>query len=281
MTGAEEESLQSCTHCGTIRSDLMLRNCANCKLTLYCSKACQVDHWADHRKQCTLYSKINVNPASAATKRRSNKPTCPALVGKQCLVQCYLQGLLVEALWDTGSQVCIVSEKWKNEHLPNVRLRDVSEAIDAPEELRLVAANGQDIPFNGWMEVTFGLAPEQRKDRELIIPVLVMRDGHQCHPIIGYNVIEQIAKRNGLIQPHSSEMSVTTTPNLEKNKIRAFIERVQAEMSCEYIIRTTKERVYVPKHTAVQVECRVQTSTPREETLLLYEPDIILLGLRD
>ncbi len=265
MTGAEEESPKRCTYCGIILSDLLLRNCANCKQMLYCSKACQADHWADHRRQCRLYSKISVNPTSVTTTRQSNK---------QCLVQCYLQGLLVEALWDTGSQVCIVGEVWKTDNLPNVRLRDVSEAIDAPEELRLVAANGQNIPFIGWMEVTFGFAPDERKDRELIIPMLVMRGGHLCHPIIGYNVIEQVANRNGLTQPHSSETLVNAIPNLVGDNIRAFIERVQEETSCEYILKTTKEKVYVPKHTSVQVECRVQTSAPKEERVLLFEPDV-------
>lgn len=79
--------------------------------------------------------------------------------------------------------MCIVGEVWKNKHLPNVQLRDVSEAIDAPEELHLVAANGQDIPFIGWMEVTFGLEPTEIKDREFLIPMLVMRGGHLCHRV--------------------------------------------------------------------------------------------------
>lgn len=60
-------------------------------------------------------------------------------------------------------QVCIVDELWKNENLPNVRLRDVTEIIDAPEGLRLVAVNGQDIPYMGWIEVTFGLTLNEKK----------------------------------------------------------------------------------------------------------------------
>ncbi len=31
-----------------------------------------------------------------------------SLIGKQCLVTCYLQGHKTDALWDKGSQVCIV-----------------------------------------------------------------------------------------------------------------------------------------------------------------------------
>jgi len=58
---------------------------------------------------------------------------------------------------------------------PNIRLRNVAEVIDAPEGLCLVAANGQDIPYAGWMEVTFGLSSNEVKTKELIIPVLVMK----------------------------------------------------------------------------------------------------------
>lgn len=45
-------------------------------------------------------------------------------------------------------------------------------------------------------------------------------------------------------------------------------------MSCEYIIKTTKERVCVPKHTSVQVEFRAQTSPTKEEMVLLHKPDV-------
>lgn len=230
MTRAMEGSPQSCAYCGNTHPDLTLRHCATCKQMLYCSKACQAGHWTDHRKQCRSYSRTNVKPVSTTKPLKSNKPTCAALVGKQCLVQCYIQGLLVDALWDTGSQVCIVSETWKDYHLPNVRLRDISEAIEAPEELRLVAANGQDIPYIGWIEVTFGLVSDKTKDSELTIPVLVMRGRQLCHPIIGYNVIEQIANRTRLTPPNASELVVTAIPNVEGNKIQAFIKRVQAEM---------------------------------------------------
>lgn len=65
---------------------------------------------------------------------------------------------------------------------------------------------------------------DERKDRELTIPVLVMRGGHLCHSIIGYNVIEQMANRNRLTQPNTSELVVTATPNVEENKIKAFIK---------------------------------------------------------
>lgn len=73
---------------------------------------------------------------------------------------------------------------------------------------------------------------------------------------------------------HGSYTMVTANPNVDGNTIRALNEQLEAETSCEYPIRTAKEKIYVPKHTSVQVECRVQTSTPKEDMVLLFEPDV-------
>lgn len=42
---------------------------------------------------------------------------------------------------------------------------------------------------------------------------------------------------------------------------------------CEYSVRTVNETVSVPKHSLVQVECRVQTSPFREDQALIFEPN--------
>ena len=77
------------------------------------------------------------------------------LVGQRCMVKCLIQGKEVEALWDTASQVCVVSRKWQQTHLALEELRNVEELLGAGEELNLEAMNGTDIPFDGWIEVRF------------------------------------------------------------------------------------------------------------------------------
>lgn len=167
---------------------------------------------------------------------------------------CYLQGLLVDALWDSGSQVCIVDELWKSEHLPNIRLRNVVGVIDAPKGLRLVAANGQEIPYIGWMEVSFGLASNEVETDELVIPVLVMRGSQLHHPIVGYNVIEQMVNTKRITPPITSESYKTACPSAATGTVQSFIKQIHAETPCEYTVKTTKESVHLPKHTSVQVE---------------------------
>ncbi|XP_046732140.1 uncharacterized protein LOC124402856 isoform X2 [Silurus meridionalis] len=261
VTSHITKSPRSCAHCGIMDPDLILRPCAACKQTLYCSKACQANHWTNHKEQCNQYS--NVNAAMPKRKLEVCKPTCTSFVGKQCLVQCYIQGQLVDALWDTESQVCIVDELWKNEHLENFRLRNVAEVVDAPGGL--VAANGQDIPFTGWIEVTFGLASNESKTKELVIPVLVMRGRQLGHPIIRYNVIEQMMNNKELTQPITTESLKPVLPSVEREKVQAFVERVHAETPCEYFVKTRKGNVHVPKHTSVQIECRRLMSVSSQE----------------
>ena len=62
-----------------------------------------------------------------------------------------VQGKEVEALWDTGSQVCVVSRKWQQSNLPVEVLRNIEELLGIGEELNLDAMNGTDIPFDGWI----------------------------------------------------------------------------------------------------------------------------------
>ena len=54
-------------------------------------------------------------------KRKKGVERAP-LIGTKYLVDCYMQGQMVRALWDSGSQVTIMDEQWKAAHLPEVRL---------------------------------------------------------------------------------------------------------------------------------------------------------------
>ena len=113
------------------------------------------------------------------------------LVRRRCMVKCLIQGKEVEALWDTGSQVCVVSRKWQQTHLPLEVLRNVEELLGAGEGLILEAMNATDIPFDGLIEVRFKLAGDDTTADELRVPVLVEQK-EQEYPIIGFNVIEEI-----------------------------------------------------------------------------------------
>ncbi len=203
-----------------------------------------------------------------------------SLVGKQCLVTCYLNGHKTEALWDTGSQVCIVDRRWKDQYIPGVKVRNVSEVTETADNLNLVAANGSNMPYEGWVEITFNLAPPANKIEALVIPVLVLKGQQLSKPIIGYNVIEQVMKRSEVSgQSGGSKGLLNKTvrsafPSLRRSKIQTFINLVTAESASEYCVKVTKNHVNVPKHAIVQVKCQVKTPCTKQDSVMLFEPSI-------
>lgn len=64
--------------------------------------------------------------------------------GRQCLVKCHLNNHQVQALWDTGPQVSIIDERWKEEKLMFQR---------SLNDLTLTAANGTEMHYLGWFEI--------------------------------------------------------------------------------------------------------------------------------
>jgi hypothetical protein len=58
--------------------------------------------------------------------------------------------------------------------------------------LDLKAANGTDLPYEGWVELTFNLI-EDDFDHSVKVPFLIAKDFLDM-PIVGFNVIEEITK---------------------------------------------------------------------------------------
>lgn len=114
------------------------------------------------------------------------------LVGKRCIVSCYMDSYLVKVLWDTGAQSCIINGQWCQEHLPHTVIRPISELLEE-DTLTIMAANDTPIPYVGWIEVSFKLESDWNT---LQVPVLVSSDpAVASDPIIGYNVIEAVVSQ--------------------------------------------------------------------------------------
>ena len=77
------------------------------------------------------------------------------LAGKCCTINCLLNDKQFAALWDTCSQVSIMSEDFVKRKFPGRKLRHISELIDS--ELTVTAANGENSLYNGWVEIKFRL----------------------------------------------------------------------------------------------------------------------------
>ena len=106
------------------------------------------------------------------------------------MVNCQLNGKATKVLWDTGAQVSMVSKEFLQGTFPDAQVRDISELSEA--ELDITAANGETIPYIGWVQLNFQLSQGQPL---LQVPFLVMMKRLNL-PLIGYNVIEHCVKSN-------------------------------------------------------------------------------------
>ena len=120
------------------------------------------------------------------------------LVRRRCIVSCLLQGKKVDALWDTGAQVCIISKSRKDTYLPDVPERDKSELL-GEHELDLKVANGSTLLYDGRIEVEFQLVGEYAQSEPITVSILVGRQDNQEYLIIGFNVIEEVVKQGSSI----------------------------------------------------------------------------------
>ena len=79
------------------------------------------------------------------------------IVGKKCLVECYLNHTNSHVLWDTGAMVSIMSQAFLDKYLPDTESQYLESLLGYGAELKLTAANGTQISYIGWAVVKFEL----------------------------------------------------------------------------------------------------------------------------
>ena len=126
-----------------------------------------------------------------AISPRGKQKRIAKLVRRKCSVQWYLDDRPLEVLWDTGTQVSIVSEGFLKSQLSSVQIQDVERLRGSNGSISLQAASGTDIPYCGWAEIGVRLSNEN--EAEIIVPFLVTTEDIE-QPIIGFNVIGLMVK---------------------------------------------------------------------------------------
>ncbi|MEQ2310214.1 hypothetical protein AMECASPLE_006639 [Ameca splendens] len=99
---------QKCASCGGMEGYQNFGQCSVCKRVFYCSKDCQESHWLEHKEACKPptniekpFEHIQLCKTMKCKKKNtlSKKDfTLADLVGKKCLVSCYLQRKKTHAL---------------------------------------------------------------------------------------------------------------------------------------------------------------------------------------
>lgn len=129
------------------------------------------------------------------------------LIGSKCIVTCYLDKVPVQALWDTGAQVSIVSSQFLRTRCPDSDVRPVSDLVSS--DLILTSASNNEIPFEGWTDLEFQLG---QSSTSLRVPFLVSSSTALVRPIIGYNVICHYVSSNEGVNQALTEALLEVSP---------------------------------------------------------------------
>ena len=181
------------------------------------------------------------------------------LVGRKCIVKCLLNGLETDALWDTGAQVSIISHSWLNQCLPGCDIRDIAELLGM-DGLKLKAANGTDLPYEGWVELTFNLI-EDDSDHTVTVPFLIAKDFLDM-PIVGFNVIEEIPKQfdrgpSARINGSLVDVLSSSLTGVGRRKVEVLVQFITSEPVKELAtVKSRKQDIVIPRGQSIIVPCR-------------------------
>ncbi len=196
-----------------------------------------------------------------------------SLVGRKYIITCLIDGVETKALWDTGSQVSLMNEKWRQQQIPHATVRDLAEIVE-PDLLNARAVNQTPIPFSGWVEVTFKLPSENAQQLGLRVPVLVSdEDGVAEQPIIGYNVIEYVLAR-GIEPPCVVTDAVSAAFSFDCNKTEVFLKVMRSgnDGLGEGTVKMGREITSIPAGQTKTVKCSVRAGTLPEQQDVSFEP---------
>lgn len=190
-------------------------------------------------------------PAGKSTSQRVAK-----LIGEKCTLKCHLSGYIVTVLLDSGAQVSIIDRGWKQKFLPEQQVRPLSELM-GDRDLDLTAANGEPIPYDGWIELTFNLPGNEDPSLAIRVPFLVSRVS-LARPILGFNVIQE------LILGRESGVEVIAqllrkAMQIEEEQAEAIVNVVQTQehVHSDALVRVGRHDFVVHPGRVARVRCRV------------------------
>ena len=189
------------------------------------------------------------------------------LVGKRCTVDCLLNGKQVEALWDTGAQCSVIPKSLVNSLFEKPYIRPISELLDDSDNLKLTAANGSAIPYDGWVEVEFSLMFDETSQK-IQVPLLVTSDSLD-YPIIGYNVSDEFVTQHS----DCNNPMIQSFKNTQPENVHALINFIQTPKQTDLCdVKTSKRDVTIPKKQSMKISCRVNTGPLEQKVPVLFEP---------
>ena len=275
--------------------DVKFKRYSGCHPTKYCSNRCQKKHWPEHTSLCkSIQELIAHNQASSVPSSLENgqyvthltprqHTTVAKLVGKRCIINCKLNELETEALWDTGAQVFALPKRWVAEQFPmsyiaGIELRNIEELVGQGVQIELKAANGTDIPYSGWIELEFKLmsGADVKNNCAITVPFLVSPLEEVNCVILGFNVFEEMLNSNDMNDKDTDELMLSMMKasfmETKPQKVEALVNFIQSNVlnsSDLCSVKTGKRDTLIPRGGPKLFNVR-QISMPHQGNSLFF-----------
>ena len=238
----------------------------------YCSVGCQQRHRKVHKVLCNsikFLSKLEEDKARAKCDFVSHlnseqQKHLVQLVGRRCVVSCGIGGKRSRSLWDSGSQVSLVSFRWLKQNIGDVEIRDISELLDA--ELQIEGVDGNVLPYMGYVILEF-----QMGTATLFVPFLVTKE-NLSQPLIGFNVIETLAKQGVHLKEFKEGFGEVSEDNL--SALVNFLKTTEPERLAQ--VHTYKSGATIHAGKTVSIPCKVDGFVVEQRTTVVFEPSVDL-----
>lgn len=164
-------------------------------------------------------------------------------------------------LLDSGAQVTMVSRAWIEKNIPHIKIKPL-ESLLSDQPLEIAAANGTDVPFDGWADTELQIQSVNYGHVAIQVPVLISQHNLNCL-ILGSNVIAEILKTNKE-QRGGADLSALLKEALSvsSSAVDALVSALQMptpdEIDPECSVRTGKKGVMIPAGQICEVKCRVR-----------------------
>ena len=170
------------------------------------------------------------------------------LVGKRCTVVGELNNKQFEMLWDTGTQVSVISGHDMSQYFPDISIRKIEDFLGTETEINLVAANGTEIPYKGWAELDSRIPHHQSDINVIKVPFLVTVESIDM-PVIGFNVIEQIVSNDSTDNPDFENCFRKMFVNTKSKNAEALVSLIRTIATEGKLgsVETSKRDFVIPK----------------------------------
>lgn len=142
-----------------------------------------------------------------------------------------------------------------------------------PCHLNLEVMNGSDTPFDGWIEVRFKLAGDDKTADELTVPVQV-GPKEQEYPTIGFSVMEEVLSQHNENPQAASSIIQQSFPLVHQTQVGALVNLIQSRSqdTGTTTVKVRKRDFRRPKGEATKVKCQIHFGPVPEGMPKIFEP---------